>query len=111
MNKYDNLMAKIGAEYNIKKGKTESINDWKVRLIYSVLGRMAVASLLDDYDNDMPSIIHLKNRIASVFDSYHKMYPELDGLLPQNAEKIADGFKRCPGAKAAADKILELCEK
>ena len=56
MNKYDNLMIKIGTEFNIKKGKTENINDYKVRLIYSVLGRMAVASLLDDYDNEMPSM-------------------------------------------------------
>ena len=44
VNKYDNLMIKIGTEFNIKKGKTENINDYKVRLIYSVLGRMAVAS-------------------------------------------------------------------
>mgnify|MGYP000621117428 CR=1 FL=1 len=60
MNKYDNLMTKIGTEFNIKKGKTESVNDYKVRLIYSVLGRMAVSSFLDDYDNDMPSIVHMK---------------------------------------------------
>lgn len=53
MNKYDNLMTKIGTEFNIKKGKTESVNDYKVRLIYSVLGRMAVSSFLDDYDNDI----------------------------------------------------------
>lgn len=39
MNKYDNLMTKIGTEFNIKKGKTESVNDYKVRLIYSVCKR------------------------------------------------------------------------
>lgn len=27
----------------------------------------------------------------------------------ENAAKISDGFKRCTGAKAAADKILEMC--
>lgn len=90
MNKYDNLMTKIGTEFNIKKGKTESVNDYKVRLIYSVLGRMAVSSLLDDYDNDMPSIVHMKNRVSTVFDSYYKMYPELSALLPEDAEKIAN---------------------
>lgn len=28
-----------------------------------------------------------------------------------NAEKIADSFKKCSGAKGAADKILEVCKK
>ena len=90
MNKYDNLMTKIGTEFNIKKGKTESVNDYKVRLIYSVLGRMAVSSFLDDYDNDMPSIVHMKNRVSTVLDSYYKMYPELSALLPEDTEKIAN---------------------
>ncbi|MBR5808889.1 MAG: glucosyltransferase [Clostridia bacterium] len=27
----------------------------------------------------------------------------------KNAEKIADGFKNCPGAKGAADKIINVC--
>lgn len=28
-----------------------------------------------------------------------------------NAAKIAEGFRRCPGAKGAADKILQVCEE
>ena len=28
-----------------------------------------------------------------------------------NAVKIADGFRKCTGAKAAADKILSVCMK
>lgn len=88
MNKYDSLIAKIGNEYNIKKGKTELINDWKVRIIYSLLGRMAAASLFDDIDGEIISIIHMKNRISSVFDSYREMYPELS--LPKEADNLAD---------------------
>ena len=29
----------------------------------------------------------------------------------ENAVKIADGFRKCTGAKAAADKILSVCMK
>lgn len=48
---------------------------------------MAVSSFLDDYDNDMPSIVHMKNRVSTVLDSYYKMYPELSALLPEDTEK------------------------
>lgn len=51
---------------------------------------MAVSSFLDDYDNDMPSIVHMKNRVSTVLDSYYKMYPELSALLPEDTEKIAN---------------------
>ena len=32
-----------------------------------------------------------------------------DETFKQNAEKIAEGFKNCPGARGAADKIIEVC--
>ena len=32
-----------------------------------------------------------------------------DSTYKQNAEKIAQGFKNCPGAKGAADKIINIC--
>ena len=32
-----------------------------------------------------------------------------DPSYRQSAEAIADGFRRCPGAKGAADKILQVC--
>ena len=33
-----------------------------------------------------------------------------DASYRKNAEKISDGFKKCSGAKGAADKILSVCE-
>ena len=33
-----------------------------------------------------------------------------DSSYKQNAEVIADGFKRCPGAAGAADKIMQVCK-
>ena len=32
-----------------------------------------------------------------------------DETYKQNAKKISEGFKKCPGAKGAAEKILEVC--
>ncbi|MBR3995127.1 MAG: glucosyltransferase [Clostridia bacterium] len=32
-----------------------------------------------------------------------------DSSYKQNAEKISAGFKKCPGAKGATDKIIEVC--
>ncbi len=34
-----------------------------------------------------------------------------DSIYKRNAEKIAEGFKRCSGAKQAADKIIDVCNK
>jgi len=31
------------------------------------------------------------------------------GEYKKNAGKIAEGFKRCTGAKGAADKIIKVC--
>ncbi len=32
-----------------------------------------------------------------------------DGTFKENARKISEGFKRCQGAKGAADKIIQVC--
>lgn len=34
-----------------------------------------------------------------------------ESAYKENAQAISDGFKRCTGAKGAADKILSVCEK
>lgn len=33
-----------------------------------------------------------------------------DAAYTENAKRIADGFRRCSGARGAAGKILEVCE-
>lgn len=90
MNKYDSLIVKIADEYNIEKGKLEPINNWKMRVIYSLLGRMAIAALFDDIEGDMTSITHMKNRIVDVLESYRKIYPEINGFLPEKLGNLAD---------------------
>lgn len=52
---------------------------------------------LDKTDAD--SILHAVNEISE------------DSVYAQNAAVIAAGFKRCSGAKGAADKILQVCRE
>lgn len=89
MNKYNRLLSRISEEYSIKRGKTEEIQMWKCRIIYSLLGRMAIASLLDSLEEGSVSIIHFKNRIKQILSSYISMYTELSNIFPTNPEEIA----------------------
>ena len=45
---------------------------------------------------------------ASILDVINKIFAE--DTYRKNATAISDGFKRCPGAKGAADKILQVLE-
>lgn len=49
-----------------------------------------------------------KSDVSSILDAINKLLE--DSTYKQNAQKLADGFKRCSGAKGAADKILQVCE-
>ena len=51
---------------------------------------------LDKMDGD--SVLNAINKILS------------DNTYKQNVVKISDGFKRCSGAKGAADKIIQVCD-
>ena len=45
MKKYNGLLAEIAREFHIEQGEAESMERWKARIVYSLLGRMAYASL------------------------------------------------------------------
>ena len=49
------------------------------------------------YKSDATSVLGAVNEILS------------DSTYKQNVEKISEGFKKCPGAKGAADKIIQVC--
>lgn len=51
MNKYNGLLAKVAERYHISQGANESANEWKTRLIYSICGLMAYASLWDETES------------------------------------------------------------
>ena len=68
MNEYSGLIEKIGSELNIYRELNEDENLWKARVVYSVMGRMALASLHDVLeDGETISVIHFKRRIIKIF--------------------------------------------
>ena len=89
MDKYNGLLSKVSRQYSILRGTQETENDWKTRLVYSICGMMAYASLWDDAEEPI-SIVHLRRRIRSILDSYKSLYPELSGTLPHNSEELEE---------------------
>ena len=91
MNKYNNLLIKIANELNIKKGNNEPELQYKSRIIYSAISRLGYSSLWDKLEDDIPvSIIHFKQRIKNVLNSYLKMYPEVRSLFPTDDSVVSD---------------------
>lgn len=88
MNKYNGLLSEIANKYCIYKGAHETDNDWKVRLVYSICGMMAYASLWDEDEEEPISIVRLKRRARSMLASYKLMYPEISGSLPCVSEDL-----------------------
>lgn len=74
MNKYARLLTEIAEEFRIHQGKNESEIDFKVRIIYSALSRLAYARL---WDKSVISIDRFKSETADLLEIYLKLYPEL----------------------------------
>lgn len=45
---------------------------------------------------------------TAILEAVNKIFA--DDSYRQHAARLAEGFRRCPGAKGAADKILQVCE-
>lgn len=89
MNKYQGLLTTIANELHIECGEAEHNDNWKARIVYSLLGRMAYASLSDHLEenevipeeSESVSITHFKQRIRVLLDSYLTLYPEISPLF------------------------------
>ena len=90
MHKYNGLLSEIAHKYYIHKGTQETENDWKTRLVYSICGMMAYASLWDESEEEPISIVHLKRKVRSMLANYKSMYPELSVSLPYVSEELED---------------------
>ncbi len=90
MNKYNGLLSSIGHKYHICKGTKETENEWKVRLIYSICGMMAYASLWDDEEDEPVSIVHLKRKVRVMLANYKSLYPEISSNLTITSEELED---------------------
>ena len=89
MDKYNGLLSKVSRQYHIFRGTQETEDEWKTRLVYSICGMMAYASLWDDTEEPI-SIVHLKGRIRSIFGSYKSLYPELSGTLLYTSKELEE---------------------
>ena len=76
MNKYNGLLSSVAHKYHICKGARETENEWKTRLVYSICGMMAYASLWDDSEEGTISIVHLKRKVRSMLANYKSMHEE-----------------------------------
>lgn len=90
MNKNNGLLSLVAEKYNIHKGLQETDKAWKTRLVYSICGMMAYASLWDELEEGPVSIIHLKRKACRMLENYKLLYPELLGSLPTVSKKLED---------------------
>lgn len=75
----NNLIESIGEQLNIPKSDG---SDWLCRVVYSIAGQLALASLWDRCEDETSvSIQHFKSRIAQIFEAYE----DIDA-------KVKDGF-------------------
>jgi len=49
----------------------------------------------------------IRSDAASILDAINTIFTDI--TYAQNANKVAEGFRKCSGAKGAADKILQVC--
>lgn len=93
MNKYNSLLIRIATELGICKGTSESDVNYKSRLIYSAVSRIGYASLWDKLEDNVPvSIEHFKRRVENTLNSYLKMYPEVQGIFPDDQKIISESM-------------------
>lgn len=85
----DDLIASIGKQLNIPKSDE---NGWICRVVYSIAGQMALASLWDHAeDGSSVSIQHFKSRIEQIFDAYESIYPKT-GFPPDKTDLIEEMY-------------------
>lgn len=77
----DELIREIGKQLNIPQS-AESDSEWLCQVIYSIAGKMALASLWDYDEMGTISIQHFKKRMEQIFFAYMDTYPPSKFVLP-----------------------------
>lgn len=91
MNRQNNLIPIMARRYRIERGTTEPVEQWQMRVIYSVLGQMADASLWDKTEDDQPiSVVHFKSRMKDLLESYCGIFNGLRKLFGYDYEKLLE---------------------
>lgn len=95
MTRYNGLLNSIAKELSIRKGITEQLQSYQMRLIYSAVGRLMLASLYDriEHEANQPapesvSVTHMRRKGKAILSSYMRMYPEFADSI--EIEKLID---------------------
>jgi len=95
MKRYRMLLETIGSDLSIKQGNNEPIQQYQMRLIYSAVGRLMLASMYDhiEPEQEQPntesvSVVHLKKKGKDILSSYTRIYSEYAGSF--DIERIID---------------------
>lgn len=87
----NNLIPIIAKAYRIERGTTEPVEQWRMRVIYSMLGQMAYASLWDVEENEQPvSVVHFKSRMKKLIESYCDIFNDLHKSFGYNYENLLE---------------------
>lgn len=84
----DQLIESVRQQLNIAKGED---NTWICHVIYSLAGKMALASLWDhDEGKNYVSPQHFKQRASQIFIAYTAIYPQAASLLPIDPSDLVE---------------------
>lgn len=91
MDEVMDFLKNVSNEFGIRKGMTESIDNWRGRLVYSYLGQVGYSAIFDTIEEeDCSSIIHLKRRVADALTSVFSLYPKMKELFPDPSDNLEE---------------------
>lgn len=91
MTRQNNLIPIIARAYKIECGTSESVEQWRMRVIYSMLGQMAYASLWDAEEDGQPiSVVHFKSRMKKLIGSYCDIFHDLHKSFGDDYENLLE---------------------
>lgn len=87
----DEYILEVNNELRIQKGYTETTDNWICRIIYSILGRMAFASLFDQKSTpETTSIIYFKNQLKKNLRTLTLVFPNSTISFQTNFDAVVD---------------------
>ena len=98
LNRYHDLLHAASEELGIDPAAGEPPSHWAYRVLYSMICRMAYASVFDEQDEssdeqqETVSVRHFKDRISSIRLEYLSIYPEISALLSDDGQSLADSI-------------------
>lgn len=91
MTQQNNLIPIIARAYKIERGTAEPVEQWRMRVVYSMLGQMAYASLWDvEVDGQFNTVVCFKSRMKKLIESYCGIFNDLHKSFGYDYEKLLE---------------------